>query len=138
MTAQMYAMGLVVSYLKVCWCPMPRPKAIPHLLLHRMVQYKFDFFHCIGASSLTTLLAAASGAFSAAATMSDSEDESYVFFGTALQEEVESRAGQHSKAVQDPSLTKSLPVWKQVSVYRCCLLEAFAAYAVPLLITLCM
>lgn len=48
------------------------------------------------------------------ATMSDSEDENYVFYGTALQEEVESRAGQHSKALQDPSLTKSLPVWKQV------------------------
>ena len=66
--------------------------------------------------------------------MSDSEDENYVFFGTALQEEVESRAGQHSKAVQDPSLTKSLPVWKQVSVYICCLLKAFA---VSLLITMC-
>ena len=46
--------------------------------------------------------------------MSDPEDENYVFYGTALQEEVESRAGQHSKALQDPSLTKSLPVWKQV------------------------
>ena len=48
--------------------------------------------------------------------MSDSEDESYVFIGTALQEEVETRAGQHHKALQDPSLTKSLPVWKQVKI----------------------
>ncbi len=46
--------------------------------------------------------------------MSDSDNENYVYCGTALQEEVESRAGQYSKAVQDPSLTKSLPVWKQV------------------------
>ena len=46
--------------------------------------------------------------------MSDSDGESYVYIGTALQEEVESRAGQHSKMLQDPSLTKSLPVWKQV------------------------
>lgn len=49
--------------------------------------------------------------------MSDSDDENYVYFGTALQEEVESRAGQHSKTLQDPSLTKSLPVWKQVSLH---------------------
>lgn len=48
--------------------------------------------------------------------MADSDNESYVFYGTALEEEVESRAGQHSKAVQNPSLTKSLPVWKQVPV----------------------
>lgn len=46
--------------------------------------------------------------------MSDSDTENYVYYGTALEEEVESRAGQHSKALQDPSLTKSLPVWKQV------------------------
>lgn len=45
--------------------------------------------------------------------MSDSDNDNYVYYGTALEEEVESRAGQHSKAVQDPSLTKSLPVWKQ-------------------------
>ncbi|KAL0047130.1 hypothetical protein WJX82_007461 [Trebouxia sp. C0006] len=45
--------------------------------------------------------------------MSDSDTENYVYYGTALEEEVESRAGQYSKAVQDPSLTKSLPVWKQ-------------------------
>lgn len=57
--------------------------------------------------------------------MADSDNESYVFYGTALEEEVESRAGQHSKAVQNPSLTKSLPVWKQVpakaaAAYTCC------------------
>ena len=46
--------------------------------------------------------------------MSDSDNENYVYYGTALEEEVESRAGQYSKAVQDASLTKSLPVWKQV------------------------
>ena len=50
-----------------------------------------------------------------AAHMSDSDNENYVFYGTPLQEEVESHAGQHHKAVQDPSLTRSLPVWQQVS-----------------------
>lgn len=58
--------------------------------------------------------------------MSDSEEESYVYFGTALQEEAESRAGQHSKALQDPSLTKSLPVWKQASIHICFSLKCHA------------
>ncbi len=45
----------------------------------------------------------------------DDEDvEDYVHLGTALEEEVESRAGQYAKAVADPGSTKSLPVWKQV------------------------
>ena len=58
--------------------------------------------------------------------MSDSDDnENYVYFGTALQEEVESRAGQHSKTLQDPSLTKSLPVWKQVSQF--CMISMYPA-----------
>ena len=48
--------------------------------------------------------------------MSDSDNDNYVYYGTALEDEVESRAGQHSKTVQDPSLTKSLPVWKQVII----------------------
>lgn len=61
--------------------------------------------------------------------MSDSDDENNIFFGTALQEEVESRAGQHSKTLQDPSLTKSLPVWKQVhpASYICLTWASYAA-----------
>ncbi|KAK9833838.1 hypothetical protein WJX74_007401 [Apatococcus lobatus] len=44
----------------------------------------------------------------------DDEDvEDYIYLGTPLEEEVESRAGQHAKAVSDPGSTKSLPVWKQ-------------------------
>lgn len=50
---------------------------------------------------------------SLAGIMSDSDNENYVFFGTPLQQETESHAGQHHKTVQDPSLTKSLPVWQQ-------------------------
>ena len=46
--------------------------------------------------------------------MPDADNETYVFIGTPIQDEVESRAGQHHKAIQDPGLTKSLPVWKQV------------------------
>ena len=45
----------------------------------------------------------------------DDEDvEDYVYLGTPLEEEVESRAGQHTKSVALPGTTKSLPVWKQV------------------------
>ena len=44
---------------------------------------------------------------------SDDEDE-YIFFGTPLQEEEESRAGQRRKDVKDPALTKQLPLHKQV------------------------
>lgn len=50
-------------------------------------------------------------------SMTDLEQETYVFFGTPLQDEVESRAGQHHKVIQDPGLTKSLPVWKQVRLH---------------------
>jgi hypothetical protein len=44
---------------------------------------------------------------------SDDEDE-YIFFGTALQEEEETRAGQRRKDVKDPSITKQLPLHLQV------------------------
>ncbi len=44
---------------------------------------------------------------------SDDEDD-YIFFGTPLQEEEESRAGQRRKDVKDPALTKQLPLHKQV------------------------
>ncbi len=57
---------------------------------------------------------------------SDDEDE-YVFFGTPLQEEEESRAGQRRKDVKDPALTKQLPLHKQVqhlcSRYVLCIIE---------------
>lgn len=49
--------------------------------------------------------------------MSDSDHENYIYYGTAINDEVESRAGQHHKAIQDPALTKSLPVWKQVCTH---------------------
>ena len=49
--------------------------------------------------------------------MPDADNETYVFIGTPIQDEVESRAGQHHKAIQDPGLTKSLPVWKQVRLH---------------------
>ena len=45
---------------------------------------------------------------------SDDEDESFVFYGTPLQEEEESRAGQRRKDVRDPALTKQLPLHQQV------------------------
>ncbi len=44
---------------------------------------------------------------------SDDEDD-YIFLGTPLQEEEESRAGQRLKPVNDPALTKQLPLHKQV------------------------
>ena len=44
---------------------------------------------------------------------SDDEDD-YIFFGTPIQEEEESRAGQRRKDVKDPALTKQLPLHKQV------------------------
>ena len=55
---------------------------------------------------------------------SDDEDESFVIYGTPLQEEEESRAGQRRKDVKDPALTKQLPLHQQV---RCQQLSAFAA-----------
>lgn len=44
---------------------------------------------------------------------SDDEDD-YIFYGTPLEEEEESRAGQRRKEVKDPALTKQLPLHKQV------------------------
>ena len=43
----------------------------------------------------------------------EDEDDTYVFFGTALENEVESRAGSFRKPVKDSSTQRSLPVWKQ-------------------------
>jgi hypothetical protein len=44
------------------------------------------------------------------------EEEDYVYYGTALQNEEESKAGQYKKDVKDASATRGLPVWKQVSL----------------------
>ena len=44
----------------------------------------------------------------------ESEDEDFVFYGTATEEEEETRAGQHRKDVKDPAAAKALPLWKQV------------------------
>ncbi|GAB4821314.1 hypothetical protein N2152v2_008360 [Parachlorella kessleri] len=43
----------------------------------------------------------------------ESEDEDFVFYGTAIEEEEETRAGQHRKDVKDPAAAKALPLWKQ-------------------------
>ena len=45
---------------------------------------------------------------------SDDEEE-YVVWGTPLQDEQETVRGQYKKAVQEPGLTKALPVHKQVT-----------------------
>lgn len=39
----------------------------------------------------------------------------YHFFGTPIEEERESHAGQHRKDVRNPASTKALPLHKQVS-----------------------
>lgn len=45
---------------------------------------------------------------------SDDEGEDYHFFGTPIEDEEETRAGQHRKAVTDPAATRALPLHKQV------------------------
>ena len=42
------------------------------------------------------------------------DDEDYFFYGRPIEQEIESKAGQHSKDVKDAGSTKSLPVWQQV------------------------
>ncbi len=42
-----------------------------------------------------------------------SDEDEYVFFGTALQDEVETRGGARSKPVVDAAAARALPVWKQ-------------------------
>ncbi len=62
------------------------------------------------------------------------EDESFVIYGTPLQQEEESRAGQRRKEIKDPALTRQLPLHQQVD---CLLLQArwpSAAHAVALLL----
>lgn len=44
--------------------------------------------------------------------MGDSDTEDYIVCGTPLEREREPTAA-YKKKVQDPSATKSLPVWKQ-------------------------
>lgn len=46
--------------------------------------------------------------------MEDADDEDYIFVGTPLQEEVETKFGQRSKAVKDSTQTRALPLHKQV------------------------
>ena len=45
---------------------------------------------------------------------SSDEDESFVIYGTPLQQEEESRAGQRRKEIKDPALTRQLPLHQQV------------------------
>ena len=51
---------------------------------------------------------------------SEDEDESFVIYGTPLQQEEESRAGQRRKEIKDPALTRQLPLHQQVN---CLLLQ---------------
>lgn len=46
--------------------------------------------------------------------MAADDEEDYVFYGTPIEEEEETRAGQRRKEVKDPALTKQLPLHKQV------------------------
>ena len=43
-------------------------------------------------------------------------DEDYFFYGRPLEEEVQSKAGQHAKPVKDAAIVKGLPVWQQVDM----------------------
>lgn len=45
---------------------------------------------------------------------SDNEDETFIIYGTPLQQEEESRAGQRRKETKDPALTRQLPLHQQV------------------------
>jgi G patch domain-containing protein 1 len=46
----------------------------------------------------------------------DDDDETYITYGTPLQQEEESRAWQRRKDVKDAALTKQLPLHQQVSL----------------------
>lgn len=46
--------------------------------------------------------------------MADADDEEYIYVGTPLHEEEETRFGQRSKAVKDSTQTRALPLHKQV------------------------
>lgn len=46
--------------------------------------------------------------------MADDGDEDFAFYGTPIEEEEETKKGQHRKDVKDPAIAKALPVWKQV------------------------
>ena len=52
---------------------------------------------------------------------SDDEDD-YVFYGTPIDEDEDTRAGQRRKQNKDPALTRQLPLHKQVATLgmRCC------------------
>jgi hypothetical protein len=49
------------------------------------------------------------------ASSDDEDDETYIIYGTPLQQEEESRAGQRRKDVKDPAVTKQLPLHQQAS-----------------------
>ena len=46
---------------------------------------------------------------------SDDDDETFIIYGTPLQQEEESRAGQRRKELKDPALTRQLPLHQQVT-----------------------
>jgi hypothetical protein len=51
--------------------------------------------------------------------MADNDEEDYVFYGTPIEDEEETRAGQRRKEIKDPALTKQLPLHKQVQAHCC-------------------
>ena len=44
---------------------------------------------------------------------SDEDEDDYVYLGTSLADEIESKAGSFRKPVQDEARTRALPVWQQ-------------------------
>lgn len=46
--------------------------------------------------------------------MSDSDEEDFQFFGTPIEDEEETRQGQHRKEVRDAAATRALPLHQQV------------------------
>ncbi len=46
--------------------------------------------------------------------MSDSDEEDFQFYGTPIENEEETRLGQHRKEVRDAAATRALPLHQQV------------------------
>ncbi len=54
-----------------------------------------------------------SSRYRAPAEEEDEEDQDYVSYGTPIEEEGQPAAGSWKRTIQDPTLLKSLPIWKQ-------------------------
>ena len=51
---------------------------------------------------------------------SDGEGEDYQFYGTPIEDEEETRAGQHHKTVTAAAATRALPLHQQARCWCCC------------------